>query len=59
MSDIKEGITGGENMGSDCCGSTCRSFLTKDEKVEKLKEYQEAIEKEAQGVKERIQELEK
>jgi len=36
-----------------------RSFLTREEKVEMLKEYKEALELEAKGVKERIAELEK
>ena len=36
-----------------------RGFLTKDEKVELLKEYKEDLEKEAKGVAERIKELEK
>ena len=36
-----------------------RGFLTREEKVEMLKEYQETLEKEAQGVTERIKELEK
>lgn len=36
-----------------------RSFLTKEEKVELLKEYKEALEKEAKGVGERIKEIEK
>ena len=36
-----------------------RSFFTKEEKVEMLKEYQEALEKEAKGVAERIKELKK
>ena len=43
-----------------CCGNTCsteRSYLTKDEKVEMLDEYKESLEKELQGVKERIKEL--
>ena len=44
-----------------CCGTTgCgtpRSFLTKAEKVEMLKEYQDSLEKEAEAVKERIAEL--
>lgn len=39
------------------CGS--RGFLTKDEKIEILKEYKENLEKEAQGVAERIKELER
>ena len=41
-----------------CCSSE-RSFLTKEEKVEMLKEYKETLEKEAKGVGERIKELEK
>lgn len=36
-----------------------RGFLTKEEKVEMLKEYKENLEKEAKGVSERIKELEK
>ena len=39
-------------------GST-RSFLTKEEKIEMLKEHREAIKKEAQGISEYISELEK
>jgi hypothetical protein len=35
-----------------------RSFLTREEKVEILMEYQKDLEKEAQGVSERIKELE-
>ena len=35
-----------------------RSFLTKEEKVELLKEYRNELEREAQGVSERIKELE-
>ncbi|MDO8627771.1 MAG: hypothetical protein Q7K42_04855 [Candidatus Diapherotrites archaeon] len=42
-----------------CCGVSGRSFLTKEEKVEMLKEYKDSLEKESQGVKERIKELEK
>lgn len=45
-------------MYAYCCSSP-RSFLTKEEKLEMLKEYRENIEKEAQGVKERIKELER
>jgi len=48
---------GGENMGYDCCN--VRNFLTKEEKVELLKEHKEQLEKEAKGVGERIQALEK
>jgi hypothetical protein len=35
-----------------------RSFLTKEEKVQLLKEYDQELEREAQGVKEKIKELE-
>ena len=45
-------------MYGNCC-STGRSFLTKEEKVEMLKEYKEALDKESQGVTERIKELQK
>ena len=41
-----------------CCGSS-RSFLTKEEKIEMLKEYASDLELETKGVKERIKELEK
>jgi hypothetical protein len=49
-------------MGMNCasygsCGS--RSFLTREEKIEMLKEYQQSLELEAKGVKERIEQLEK
>lgn len=39
------------------CG--CRSFLTREEKIEMLNDYKEALEKEAKGVTERIKELQK
>ena len=45
--------------GYNCCGSGYRSFLTKEEKLEMLKEYKESLEKEAKGVGERIKDLEK
>jgi flagellar motility protein MotE (MotC chaperone) len=35
-----------------------RSFLTKEERVALLKEYKQDLEKESQGVAERIKELE-
>lgn len=35
-----------------------RSFLTKEEKVELLKEYKNELEKEIKGVSERLKELE-
>ena len=41
-----------------CCGSS-RSFLTREEKIEMLKEYASDLESETKGVKERIKELEK
>lgn len=40
-----------------CCGT--RGFLTREEKIEMLREYSEELEKEARGVAERIKELEK
>ncbi|MDE1851308.1 MAG: DUF5320 domain-containing protein [Candidatus Micrarchaeota archaeon] len=36
-----------------------RSFLTKEEKIDILKEYKKNLENEAKGVAERIKELEK
>ena len=44
-------------MESGCCG--VRSFLTKEEKLEMLQEYKQSLEKETQGVSERIKEVEK
>lgn len=40
-----------------CCGT--RGFLTREEKIEMLREYKEELEKEARGVAERIKDLEK
>ena len=48
-------------MGCGCyVGSSqrARSFLTKEEHVALLKEYQDELEKEKQGVTERIKQLE-
>ena len=47
-------------MGCECYGGNCtpRAFLTKEEKVARLKKYKDALENEARGVKERIAELE-
>ena len=42
-------------MGRGCC--EIRNFLTKEEKVEMLDEYKKSLEKEVQGVTERIKEL--
>jgi hypothetical protein len=43
---------------SSGCGGRVRSYLTREEKVSKLKEYKDDLEKEVQGVIERIKELE-
>ncbi|HKU82587.1 MAG TPA: hypothetical protein VJP58_00970 [Candidatus Nitrosocosmicus sp.] len=47
-------------MGYGCYGSsyTRRSFLTKEEKIQLLKEYHQDLKREVQGVEERIKELE-
>lgn len=42
----------------DCCESP-RSFFTKEERVTQLKTYQESLEQELRGVKERIVDLQK
>jgi hypothetical protein len=45
-----------------CCGTSgpqrSRSFLTKEERIELLKEYKNDLEKETQGVAEKIKQLE-
>jgi hypothetical protein len=48
------------DMGCGCYGGSqrTRSFLTKEERVALLKEYQDELEKEKQGVSERIKQLE-
>ncbi len=46
----------GMNCGSGSCG---RNFLTKEEKLEMLKEYEENLAQELKGVKERMKELAK
>jgi hypothetical protein len=48
----------GQEVGSmyGCCG---RSFLTTEEKIEMLKEYEKSLELEMKGVKERIDALQK
>lgn len=46
-------------MQGNCCETGYRSFLTRAEKLEILKEYKDNLEKEAKGVFERIKELEK
>jgi hypothetical protein len=48
-------------MGCGCYGSgyqRARSFLTKEERITMLKEYQDELDKEKQGISERIKELE-
>ncbi|MBI5224345.1 hypothetical protein HY989_00580 [Candidatus Micrarchaeota archaeon] len=42
-----------------CNGMYGRSYMTKEEKMESLKEYKKNLELEAKGVAERIKELEK
>ncbi len=46
------------NCGNGYCGSS-RGFLTRDEKLQMLQEYKEELDKESQGVAERITELRK
>jgi len=49
-------------MGNSCCGVSvqrARTFITKDERIGMLNEYKDYLEKEAQGVSERIKDLEK
>ena len=49
-------------MGSSCCGvsvQSARNFLTKEERISLLKEYKDELDKESQGVAERIERLEK
>ena len=41
------------------CGYGGRGFLTKEEKIEMLEDYKASLEKEAQGVAERIKDLKK
>ncbi|MBI2559227.1 DUF5320 domain-containing protein [Candidatus Woesearchaeota archaeon] len=55
MPDTRQEVLKMETCG--CCSS--RSFFTKEEKTEMLKEYKESLEKEAKGVGERIKQLEK
>ena len=48
-------------MGFGCCGGgvdQVRNFLTREERIALLKEYSDGLEKEVQGIKERIKELE-
>lgn len=55
------GTNGGDSMGFGCCGvgvDQVRNFLTREERITLLKEYSDGLEKEVQGIKERIKELE-
>ena len=48
-------------MGYGCYGTgfqRARSYLTKEERIAMLKEYKDELEKEGQGIVERIKELE-
>ena len=47
------------HCGPHGCSCSPRGFLTKEEKIEMLKEYKEHLDKEAKGVAERIKELQK
>jgi len=47
---------GGANM---CRCESNRNFLTNEEKIEGLTEYKESLDKESQGVSEKIQKLKK
>ena len=42
----------------ECCGGRSRGFLTREEKIQMLKDYQKDLESEAKGVAERIKEME-
>jgi len=46
------------HCGNKHGGSSFRSFLTKEEKVEMLKDYKESLDKESNGVSEKIKKLE-
>jgi len=49
-------------LGYSCCGVSeqkTRSFLTKEERITLLKEYKDDLDKESQGVSEKIKDLEK
>jgi hypothetical protein len=56
--EVKYMACGCSYSGSGLSTQKARSFLTREEKVELLKEYRNDLEKEAKGVTERIKELE-
>ncbi|MEK6919017.1 MAG: hypothetical protein AABW73_03175 [Nanoarchaeota archaeon] len=51
-------------MNGSCYGSSCgsfpigRNFLTRDEKIEMLREYKKSLDQESKGIAERISQLE-
>jgi hypothetical protein len=57
ISDIKKEVKGMRYGCGGHWGYGARSFLTKEEKLAMLKEYKEDLEKEVEGVEERIKEL--
>lgn len=44
---------------NDCCSGSGRNFLTAQEKVERLTKYKEWLTKEAKGVEEAIEKVQK
>jgi hypothetical protein len=54
---MRYGCGGGGGGGHWGYGYGVRTFLTKEEKLAMLKEYKEDLEKEVEGVEERIKEL--
>jgi len=54
-------MAGGKNMRYECCSEyeQGRNFLTKEEKIEKLKEYKDWLDSESKGVDEAITDLKK
>ena len=44
------------DCSTGCCGPSFRRFSTKEEQIECLEKYKEQLEKELQGVNERIKE---
>lgn len=47
------------NCGNGYCMPGSRSFLTKEEKIDLLREYKDELDNESKGVAERITQLEK
>jgi len=56
-------VKNGEKMHKQGCGCSCgchgRRYLTKEEKKEMLQHKAECLEKELEGIKESLQELDK